>query len=72
VSSIVTNNLLRSAFAFHGAAHHGEVIAVLPRFERRVGLFDTAAIPYVIEQGERAAEEQLPYLRRLLHARVAS
>ena len=71
VSSIVTNNLLRSAFAFHGAAHHGEVIAVLPRFERRVGLFDTAAIPYVIEQGERAAEEQLPYLRRLLHARVA-
>ena len=28
-----------------------------------------AKIPYVIEEGERAAEEQLPYLRRLLAAR---
>lgn len=68
VSSIMTNNLLRAAFAFHGAVHHGEVIPILPRFERRVGLFDTAKIPYVVEEGERAAEEQLPYLERLLRA----
>ncbi len=66
VSSIMTNNLLRASFAFHGAAHHGEVIPILPRFERRVGLFDTAKLPYVIEEGARATEEQLPYLRRLL------
>jgi NTE family protein len=66
VSSIMTNNLLRSAFAFHGLAHHGEVIPVLPQFGRRVGLFDTAKLPYVIEEGEKAAEEQLPYLQRLL------
>jgi NTE family protein len=72
VSSIMTNNLLRSAFAFHGAAHHGEVIPVLPRFAQRVGLFDTARIPYVVEEGERAAEEQLPYLRRLLAARAGA
>ena len=71
VSSIMTNNLLRAAFAFHGSAHHGEVIPILPRFERRVGLFDTKQIPYVIEAGERATEEQLPYLRRLLAARAA-
>jgi NTE family protein len=71
VSSIMTNNLLRASFAFHGAAHHGEVIPVLPAFSRRVGLFDTHLIPYVIEEGERAAEEQLPYLRRLLAARAS-
>jgi NTE family protein len=69
VSSIMTNNLLRAAFAFHGAAHHGEVIPILPRFERRVGLFDTSQLPYLINEGERAAEEQLPYLQRLLAGR---
>jgi NTE family protein len=66
ISSIMTNNLLRSAFAFHGAVHHGEVIPILPDFGKRVGLFDTSKLPYVIAEGERAAEEQLPYLRRLL------
>lgn len=72
VSSIMTNNLLRSAFAFHGMAHHGEVIPILPEFTQRVGLFDTAKIPYVVAEGERAAEEQLPYLRRLLAAKAAA
>ena len=69
MSSIMTNNLLRASFAFHGVAHHGEVVPILPRFERKVGLFDTAKLPYVVEAGERAAEEQMPYLRRLLSAR---
>lgn len=66
VNAIYTNNLLRANFAFHNLAHHTEIILVLPEFEGRVGLFDTDRIPHVIEQGERAAEEQLPYLRRLL------
>ena len=70
VSSIMTNNLLRASFAFHGSVHHGEVIPIIPRFTRRVGLFDTAMIPYVVEEGERAAEEQLPYLQRLLGTRA--
>jgi NTE family protein len=68
VSSIMTNNLLRASFAFHGMAHHGEVVPIIPRFAQKVGLFDTKKIPYVIEEGERAAEEQMPYLRRLLGA----
>jgi NTE family protein len=72
VSSIMTNNLLRSAFAFHGLAHHGEMIPIMPRFAQRVGLFDTKKIPYVIEEGERAAEEQLPYLKRLLASQAAT
>jgi NTE family protein len=39
---------------------------MIPRFEERVRLFDTDRIPYIIECGERAAEEQMPYLRELL------
>jgi NTE family protein len=69
LSSIMTNNLLRSSFAFHGAAHHDEIIPILPEFTQRIRLFDTEKIPYIIEEGERAMEAQIPYLRRLLDAR---
>ena len=71
LSSIMSNNLLKSRFAFQTLAHHSEVIAVMPQFKQRVRLFDTAKIPYIIEEGERAAEEQIPYLQQLL-ARDAS
>jgi NTE family protein len=71
LSSIMTNNLLRASFAFHGLAHHSEVIPVIPRFTQRVGLFETSKIPYVVAEGERAMEEQIPYLKRLLDAAAA-
>jgi NTE family protein len=71
INSIYTNNLLRANYSFHNLAHHTEIIPVLPEFEGRLGLFDTDRIPYVIEQGERAAEAQLPYLIRLLEGVVA-
>ncbi len=66
ISSIMSNNLLKSNYAFHSMAHHGEVIPILPQFTQHVGLFDTDKIPYIIEQGERAAQEQIPYLKKLL------
>jgi NTE family protein len=66
LSSIMTNNLLRSAFAFHQLAHHDEVIPIVPRFPERIRLFDTGKFDMIIEAGARAAEEQVPYLRRLL------
>jgi NTE family protein len=66
LSSIMTNNLLRSNFAFHSMAHHAEVIPIIPEFSERIRLFDTAKIPLIIEEGERAAREQIPYLRKLL------
>jgi NTE family protein len=66
LSSIMTNNLLKSRYAFHNLTHHSEVILIVPEFEQRVRLFDTEKVPYIIEVGERAAEQQLPYLRRLL------
>lgn len=66
VSSIMSNNLLKSNYAFHSMAHHSEVIPILPQFNQRIGLFDTDKIPYIIEEGERAANEQMPYLKKLL------
>jgi NTE family protein len=68
LNSIMTNNLFRANYAFHNLAHHAEMILIAPEFNRPVSLFDTDQFPYVIAEGERAAEEQLPYLRRLLDA----
>ncbi len=68
ISSIMSNNLYQANYAFHNLAHYGEVIPIIPEFEQRVGLFDTEKIQYVVEQGERATEEQLPYLKRLLES----
>lgn len=66
LSAIMSNNLLKSRFAFHSVAHHSEVIAILPEFRQRIRLFDTEKVPYIIEEGERAAREQVGYLRQLL------
>lgn len=66
LSSVMTNNLLRSRFAFHSFTHHSEVIPIVPVFDRKVGVFDTSQIPYLIEAGRAATTEHLPYIRRLL------
>jgi NTE family protein len=68
MSSIMSNNLLKANFAFHSLAHHSEVIPIIPEFQEHIGLFDTAKIPSIISEGERAMEAQLPYLQRLLAA----
>lgn len=66
VTTIMANNLLRSNFAFHNIAHHTEILSIIPEFEERIGPFDTTRIPYLIEKGAQAMEEQLPYLNHLL------
>lgn len=72
LSSIMTNNLLRSRFAFHSMVHHSEVIAVVPDFDRRIGVFDTSQVPYLIARGREAMAEHLPYVQRLLAGDVAA
>jgi len=66
ISSVTSNNLLKTNYAFHNLAHHSEIIPILPEFQYRIKLFDTDKIPYVIEEGERAAEKQLHYIKELL------
>ena len=66
LSSITSNNLLKANYAFHNLAHHAEILPIIPEFKDRIHLFDTEKIPYVIEEGMRAAERQVPYLRRLM------
>ncbi len=65
-NSLYMNNILKATFAFYNAVHHAEIIPILPDFERSVGTFDTAQIPYIIAQGEKAAAQHIPYLKQLL------
>jgi NTE family protein len=68
LSAILANNLQKSRLAFQSSAHHSEMILILPQFKQRVRLFDTDKVPYIIEEGEQAALQQLSYLRALLDA----
>jgi len=67
VASITSNNLLKTNYSFHNLAHHSEIIPIIPEFKHRIKLFDTDKLPYVIEEGERAAEQQLPFIKSLLN-----
>jgi NTE family protein len=66
LNAVYINNILRATYAFYNLAHHAEIIPILPTFEREIGNFDTAQLPYIIELGEKEAEAQIPYLKKLL------
>lgn len=65
-NSIYMNNILKATFAFYNAVHHAEIIPILPDFEKPVGTFDTAQIPHIIEQGQKASEVHIPYIKQLI------
>lgn len=66
LNAIYINTILRAKFAFYNLAHHAEIIPIIPSFDRAIGNFENEQLPYIIEQGETAAEVQIPYLKKLL------
>jgi NTE family protein len=65
VISAMTNNLMQARL---GEANAGgtRLLSIVPRLERRVGLFDTDAMPYLVDAGRRATEAHLPAILALL------
>ncbi len=66
VTSALTNNLMQARLAEAGV-RGGQLLSIVPQLQRRVGLFDTAAMPYLVDAGRQAAESALPAIRALLH-----
>ena len=65
VTSAMTNNLMHARLA--AAELVGmRLLRVFPRLNRRIGLFETDAMPYLVQEGRLAAEQQLPALIRLM------
>jgi NTE family protein len=68
VTTTMINNLqqarIEEAARAGARMHHFEI-----DIDRRVGLWETSAMPRIFETGKRAAEQQLPAIRRLLEPR---
>lgn len=66
VTSALTNNLMQARLA-EARAGGTRLLSLVPQLERRVGLFDTEAMPYLVDAGRRATEAALPAIQALLH-----
>ena len=67
VTAALSNNLLDARLA---AADPSRLDLMLPEPDRRIGLFDSEAMPNLLDLGRRAAEAALPRLRSLLRTPV--
>lgn len=69
-TSAMTNNLMDARLA---AAHgtDGRLLALMPGLERRVGLFETSAMPALVAAGSADARQHLAAVQALLCARPA-
>ncbi len=65
VTSALTNNLMQARLA-EAQACGPRLLSIAPRLDRRVGLFDTGAMPYLVDVGRRATEANLPAIHALL------
>jgi NTE family protein len=65
VTSALTNNLVQARLAA-ARARGTRLLQIQPRLDRRVGLFDTAAMPDLVQAGREATLSVLPQLQDLL------
>lgn len=68
MTSVWNNNLLSALYSFYNLVHHAEIIPIVPQFEKRIDFADTHLIPYIIEEGERAVEPHVDYIKKVLSA----
>ena len=60
------NNLMHARLAA-ARARGQRIVSLELGLERKVGLWETAALPYLFEAGRRAAALQLPRILHMLH-----
>jgi NTE family protein len=65
VTSAMTNSLMHANLNAANASGMN-LLSIIPTLERRVGLFDTEAMPYLVEVGRRIALEHLGQIRALV------
>jgi NTE family protein len=71
VTSAMTNNLMHAKL--NAARASGmNLISIIPTMQRRVGLFDTEAMPYLVELGRCVALENLDQIRNQLQATIGA
>lgn len=68
ITATLSNNLLDSQLH---RADTARTVLLMPELDRRVGLFDTDAMPYLLQLGRESAQAALPGLRALLLAQTS-
>jgi NTE family protein len=66
-TTITVNHLLESSFSFYNLVHHAELVPIMPEFDRPLPVTDTSNMPYIIEVGAAATEEQIEYIKQLVN-----
>ena len=59
ITATLSNNLMDARLDALAGPH---LVSIFPALERRIGLFDTEAMPYLIALGRRSAEAALPLI----------
>ena len=59
ITATLSNNLMQARLAAHADER---LVPIFPVLDRRVGLFDTEAMPYLIALGRRSAEAAAPQI----------
>jgi NTE family protein len=67
VTSTMTNSLMQARVAA-ARAEGMQLVTVMPQPQRRIGLFDTHAMPELVELGRQAGREALPAIHAALNA----
>lgn len=64
-TSAMTNNLMHARLA-NAELQGMSLLRIFPQLNKRIGIFETDAMPYLVQEGRLAAERQLPDLITLL------
>lgn len=64
-STAAINNLQQARIATVKASSQPAVF-IMPKFDRRIGLFQTSAMPYLFDAGRKATLNMLPEIREML------
>ena len=70
MTSAMTNNLMHANLDAAKASGMN-LISLIPTMERRVGLFDIEAMPYLVDVGRRIAVEHLGQIRAQVQTATA-
>ena len=68
--NILSNQLLYRKFAFYNLAYHSEIIAIVPQFDREIGLGDVDIIPFIIERGRDETLKHIAHIKRALASQI--
>jgi NTE family protein len=63
-------NNLQQARIDSARAKGQPLVTIMPNIDRRVGLFQTSAMPYLVETGRLATEAMLPQIEAMLERRT--